>query len=579
MVVVTVLALNYLHSGGSFPPLASLRRPPNVAQAKAFGYLERLVRACGAVDGIDVPSASRRSAELIARLAEVSDQLTRVGFSCDAYGPAFPGLNPDAASSHDALHPFRSLDASRLVLTGTGQWDAAEHMDDSLYLAYVEPDSLLRPRARPPLPSEVPALGRDPPSEVLQLARLWDAKGLLRLFPTGPAPDRPHEGVKVFNALKSSSTDRMIADRRGRNYYEAAIAGPSKHLPCGPVLTSLCINPLLERLSLNLTDRKDFYHQMGVSEQRARRNILVPSLPAFELAKTSAFASFCQSSTASNAREVAGDSLGVVRTEPPVGPKPKAGVPEYLFAGFGAVMQGDALGVEFACSAHANLLLKGGLLSSSSRILGSHPFPLGGQDRLFEGLVIDDYYAISTVAAPRGCVMPPTCSAGTRCLLRAKHVYKGEGLIGSEEKDIVDSSCCTVAGAELDTSDSTRALGLALAGPPRAKRIALAAITLEACRLAATSDHLRLCLLGGWVSACLYRRPCMSDATAVRPSSSRVIALPRRVADELLMATLCHVLVADISAPWADTLFATDSSDAKGAIVSTPFSPEETERL
>ena len=175
----------------------------------------------------------------------------------------------------------------------------------------------------------------------------------------------------------SSFSDRMIADRRGRNYYEAAIAGPSKHLPCGPVLTSLYINPLLERLSLNLTDRKDFYHQMGVSEQRARRNILVPSLPAFELAKTSAFASFCQSSTASNAREVAGDSLGVVRTEPPVGPKPKAGVPEYLFAGFGAVMQGDALGVEFACSAHANLLLKGGLLSSSSRILGSHPFPLG----------------------------------------------------------------------------------------------------------------------------------------------------------------------------------------------------------
>ena len=139
--MVTVLALNYLHSGGSFPPLASLRRPPNAAQAKAFSYLERLVRACGAVESIDVPSASRRSSELIARLAEVSDHLTGVGSSVDAYGPALPGLDIGAAAAHDALRPFRNLDASRLVLTGRGQWDAAKHLDDPLYLAYVEPDS------------------------------------------------------------------------------------------------------------------------------------------------------------------------------------------------------------------------------------------------------------------------------------------------------------------------------------------------------------------------------------------------------------------------------------------------------
>ena len=66
--MVTVMALNYLHSGGSFPSHASLRRPPNAAQAKAFSYIERLVRACGATEGIDVPTASRRSSELIARL-------------------------------------------------------------------------------------------------------------------------------------------------------------------------------------------------------------------------------------------------------------------------------------------------------------------------------------------------------------------------------------------------------------------------------------------------------------------------------------------------------------------------------
>ena len=133
---------------------------------------------------------------------------------------------------------------------------------------------------------------------MLQLALLWDTKGLLRLFPAGPSACRPHEGVKVFNSLKNASTDRMIADGRGR--YEAAIAG----------LTSLCVNPACSRLSLNLTDRKDFYRQMGVSLQRARRNILVPAFPAFELAKTAAFEALSVSPFKAHPRELAGNHLG-----------------------------------------------------------------------------------------------------------------------------------------------------------------------------------------------------------------------------------------------------------------------------
>ena len=70
------------------------------------------------------------------------------------------------------------------------------------------------------------------------------------------------------------------------------------------------------------------------------------------------------------------------------------------------------------------------------------------------------------------------------------------------------------------------------------------------------------------------------DASSVQQAASKVLALPRRVADELvLLSALSHVIVADISAPWSDTLYATDSSDHTGAIVSTPFSAAETERL
>ena len=89
---------------------------------------------------------------------------------------------------------------------------------------------------------------------------------------------------------------------------------------------------------------------------------------------------------------------------------------------------------------------------------------------------------------------------------------------------------------------------VALAGPPCAKRIALSAITLESCRLPCTSEYLHLCLTGGWVSACMYRRPCVSilnsafhlvDAAPVARASSRVLPLPRLVADELVLTLLC----------------------------------------
>ncbi|OLQ11460.1 hypothetical protein AK812_SmicGene4704 [Symbiodinium microadriaticum] len=170
-------------------------------------------------------------------------------------------------------------------------------------------------------------------------------------------------------------------------------------------------------------------------------------------------------------------------------------------------------------------------------------------------------------------------------LARAQAAYSAHSILGSPEKDIDGASRATVAGAELDSSPYTRSLGLALVGPPRSKRVALAAITLEAARLTHTTDVLHLCLVGGWVSGFMYRRPFMSvfgrvfslvEAASVVPEHPKMLPLPRRVADELVLAAaLSHVLVSDISAPWASEVYATDSSDCKGAIVAAPVAPEE----
>ena len=85
---VTTVALNMLHFGGRPPSPQMMRRLPNEAQSKALSYIVKLIRTCGAASEINIPAASRRSAQLVARLSEISEQFTLLGPSCDPYGPA-----------------------------------------------------------------------------------------------------------------------------------------------------------------------------------------------------------------------------------------------------------------------------------------------------------------------------------------------------------------------------------------------------------------------------------------------------------------------------------------------------------
>ena len=447
---VTVAALNYLHAGSRPVRQLSLRRPPNATQAKALDYLGRLVKASGGPEdgkpfSVSLPSASRRSSQLIARLEELSEQLTWSGSSFDRYGRAFPGapLHPDAA--RDALNPYRSLDPSRLVLAGRANWDPSEFLDDLFYLPFREPQSILLSKIPPPMPGEVPDLTREDPAAVLGLCQVWDSRGLLRLSKSGPAG--PHQGVRIFNAVKSAVTDRQIGDRRGRNRCEGVLAGPSGSLPSGPLLSGLSVDVRTHRLSIAVTDRRDFYHQLAVPPRRALRNVLVPSIEAAQLQKLKAFSDFALLEDSPT-----GISLG--------GPRPAK-----LYPAFGAVLQGDALGVEFATSAHSNLLRSFGLLGEEVRLQSNSPFPLGGPEDCLQALVIDDFFAVS---APRASSSGP--SAASLALARAQAAYTAHSILGSPEKDIDGASRATVAGAELDSSPYTRSLGLALVGPPRAKR-------------------------------------------------------------------------------------------------------------
>ncbi len=119
----------------------------------------------------------------------------------------------------------------------------------------------------------------DPLEQIVKLCHVWDERGLLLLHEHDVPGVFPEETVRIFNAYKSSSVDRQIGDRRGRNATEARVEGPSKNLPVGQDLVELYVDPRSQTLRLSVTDRKDFYHQIRCSYTRAISNTIGPGIP------------------------------------------------------------------------------------------------------------------------------------------------------------------------------------------------------------------------------------------------------------------------------------------------------------
>ena len=109
------------------------------------------------------------------------------------------------------------------------------------------------------------------------------------------------------------------------------------------------------------------------------------------------------------------------------------------------------------------------------------------------------------------------------------------------------------------------------------KRLALSFLSLELARLPVTSDALHACLVGGWTSCLMYRRPFMSilaksytlcSSEDLSQDDPKIIALPRAVAEELsLLAVLAPIITTDLSSKFDPDLYASDASEAKGAYV------------
>ena len=571
---MVVVALNYQYFRKPFAILQLLRRRPSPEHQDVFSRLLTFIRACGHSGMVSVAGCGRKSFQLDARFDELWSFLRSQGLdNLGVYHCGFGGLEVAKDDSRaEELRPYRDLDASRLKISGCGEWRCEEFLPDLLYLPYVEPrinvyDVPLREGTYPDNP-------KNDYNQMLALCRLWDSKGLLRLIPCSLAPPQLACCVRVFNNYKNSLVDRQIGDRRGSNQLEGKIPGPSKGLPSATSLLQLYVAKHRERLCGSITDRRDFYHQFHTTWEKSSLNCIYPWPRLSELHDLGAASVFVEQYMTKKrkklSREEEGDFLAgpkkslLFEKDPVVAPC------------FAALFQGDHLGVEVATASHSQLLEEAGFLQSGSRLL-SDDFLV--HDKLVDGLVIDDYFVISREPALSQSSQRRSESGSASQLLRAKNIYQREGLMGSDDKDIIGEDEFKVVGGEVNSSAECVSRGNVPVAVPSSKRWGLAMLSAALAELPYTSDALHASVVGAWISTLLYRRPMMTimnELFKVIPhheldtEKPRMWRLPRGAAEELcLLAVLAPMMASNLTIPFSEILFASDASLSKGAYVSS----------
>ena len=572
LVHMMVMVINQLYLG-RLPRLDEIRRRPNSWQLQCFRRLESLLLACGADPGPFPLAPGRAGPQLGACLFQLEQFIMKNPDLLPTYGGFAPkAFREDGllfpTEKYPQLAPYKPLDVSRLKLVGTGQWPMEDFMDSVLWVPFREPAFLLhgqRVRGAP-----LPNLSAESRDENLALARVWDAKSLLRLHP-GPLCDGHFS--RVFNAFKNEGQDRQIGDRRIPNARERHIDGPSRYLRPGSMLTTLSVPRFSHGVLGSITDRRDYYHQARVTRQRSQSNLLVFPFSREELKGTRALDLFEQEekNPKSLSREAAGDDLAGIAAGIK---RKKAGGrengPQMLYAGFASLYQGDHLGVEFALQSHEQLLVSEDLLAEGNRLRGHHLPPWGPN---YEGLIIDDYFALAVHPVSKSNVN----SFAAEALARARSAYNKHKLEGSVEKDVDSANVFKAAGAEIVSRTEDVRRGCVCVGAPIRKRLALSALSLRAARLPGITSALASRLSGNWVSALLFRR-CLSsivdDFFAIGSAGEKVLEntilpLSRTAAEELqLLAISSPWMVSNVAAGFSKTIYASDASLASGAYVS-----------
>lgn len=566
---VVICALNFMYWSQASPPLDLIRRQPNKVQSDAIARLRLLLKACDCSSPIPVAASGRKNLQLMARLQELALAAEQLGLTSSPYSEVPASIKvPVDNSAHPQLSPFANLNPERLKISGRGQWDAANFIEPEFFMAFQEPQVI--ELQQPVFDRGIPNFEVDKAETVMRLFKRWDDLGLLVLHPRAEITTGDKGRVKIFNAYKSAVHDRQIGDRRERNAWEGRIPGPSSALPTGPLIGRLVVPPH-HGLKICVTDRSDYYHQIKVSFERSRTNAVWPPMQLQDFIGLKAYDEYCKRCSLERKpkdRTVHGDDLSghrpaIFSLDPTT----------EVFGSFGAILQGDHLGVEFGISAHVGLLQDAGLLQDKGRLVAN---ALTRPTSVYEGLCIDDYFCLAPVPQDQLVQQGEESNSAARLAFQtAKKAYEVHGVAGSDEKDVIEQNRATVVGAEVDSRPELVEQGLLPVGAPSAKRLALSWIAAKAAQLSCTSDALHSSLLGALVSAFCFRKCSMSflveifkviPASELNTQSPQMRDLPRPAAEELMIsAILLPIVSTNVQAPFHDFLYASDASNEKGA--------------
>lgn len=249
-----------------------------------------------------------------------------------------------------------------------------------------------------------------------------------------------------------------MGDRRAQNFREGRIPGPSQQLPGGNALLQIAPTRYQEAIYSCVADRRDFYHQVYVTDARATTNCVYPFVRASDLVGLRAHDAFLEKFGRRHGKRRRREEVGDYLRKPykPI----LCDVDSEVACGFGALYQGDHLGVEFATDAHANLLVQHDLLRPGERILSKTPLV---NDQCVSGLVIDDFFSLSREGISLSDL--EQCKS-VQEFRRAKKAYEAEKLQGSDDKDVVGSLRCKIIGAEIISEWASVRRGAVVVGSP-----------------------------------------------------------------------------------------------------------------
>lgn len=385
---VMCMALNFWHSGGSFSDLELIGRPSTSLHRSIYKRLKALLLSDVQFPASSMVRAGRRFPQLLARLGELSEAVTFQGITSQPDTKDFEGIPIQKRSDLLlGLDPYKKADAERIKISGKGHWDVTSLLPDELCMAYRDPAVIFNGRQVPE--GLYPRIG-ETPEDIASLARLWDSHGLLHLHDFNVPDFDPQRQVRIFGAMKDLERDRQIGDRRGMNFKENRIIGPSSNLPNGSDLTDRMIDPASHRIHICVCDRKDFYHQIMATRRRAITNSLGPGVPMQLLEGTQALNTYLLDQSMKKRKRN--------RTEMEDHLHSGSGLllPSFeddrLCVSFKSILHKDHAGVELACAAHLQLLRNHGLLKKEEELVANRPLE---SLRKVQGLCIDDYFSIS----------------------------------------------------------------------------------------------------------------------------------------------------------------------------------------